>query len=145
MDSFGQKLIPFIVKHWWLVAAFVIVLVWLFVEEFRAKAGGSTVTPQKLTNLVNRQNAVVLDIRENSVFQSGHIVNSVNIPQKNFGQQNSKLEKYKQRDVIVVCNKGNSAVSAAKELRKAGFSNVHVLQGGINAWVSAGMPTVKGK
>lgn len=94
------------------------------------------------TRLINHQNAVVLDVREDSEFYAGHIPHSVHVP---LGQlaKHAELEKYKNRPVIAICRSGMRSGRACGVLRKNGFEQVYNLAGGITAWERANMPMEK--
>ena len=62
-----------------------------------------------------------------------------------FDPENKALAPAKSLPVVLVCQVGQTATTAAKRLRKAGFAQVAVLEGGIQAWQSADLPLVKGR
>jgi rhodanese-related sulfurtransferase len=95
------------------------------------------------THLINREDAVVLDVRSDGEFNQGHIVNAVNIPQKSVQEQLSKLEKYRNRPIITACRTGQIALGVSSTLRKNGFEQVYNLAGGLIAWEGANLPLVK--
>lgn len=139
-----EKILPFFARHWFLVLLFLIALVWLIFEESRSKGrGGSRLTPELTTQLINRENAVVLDIREAGFFNDGHITGALNIPLEQLDRSSNRLEKYKEKPVVIVCNTGQKAGSVMNKLRKQGYTKVYVLAGGITAWKNANMPLVK--
>jgi rhodanese-related sulfurtransferase len=93
--------------------------------------------------LINRQDAAIVDVREPGEFKSGHIPNSRNIPLGDMGNRTKELEKLKGKPILLVCASGNRSASAAGNLRKTGFEQVVALAGGMGAWQQAGMPTEK--
>ncbi|GEA10184.1 rhodanese-like domain-containing protein [Alteromonas sp. KUL49] len=96
------------------------------------------------TMLMNKNDAVVLDIRAAKEFKSGHILNARQLKPEEVREKNfKKLENAKDKPIIVVCAMGNQARGTASALSKAGFSNVSVLDGGMNAWTSASLPVSK--
>ena len=101
-----------------------------------------SVDPASAVNLMNRQDARVLDVREDSEWQQGHIPGAVHIPLGQLGSRLGELEAFKGADtpVVVVCRSGNRSGMAAVRLRKAGFESVYNLDGGTMAWQQAGMP-----
>ena len=101
------------------------------------------VTPTELTIKVNREDAVVLDIRTADDFKKGHITSARNIPLAQLSSQLPMLENNKNKPIIVVCQAGMSAQGAAKQLINAGFSQVAVLRGGMSKWLEASLPVVK--
>ena len=104
---------------------------------------GNEVGPLDAVQMINRRDAVVLDVREADEFAAGHVTNSRHIPLAQLAERLKSLEKFKSRPVIVNCRTGSRAASAAGILRKNGFSEVFTLRGGISAWQQAGMPLEK--
>jgi rhodanese-related sulfurtransferase len=141
--EFIEQLWHFLLNHWMLSSALLMVLILLFLEDARTRAGGGRLSPQDLTNLVNREQATVIDLRDTDSFAKGHIAGAVNVPQPAVANSIEKLKKYQEKAVILVDNAGNQALLIAAKLRKQGFKRVHCLQGGIMAWKDAGLPLTK--
>ncbi len=97
-------------------------------------------SPLAATLLMNREDAIVVDVREAAEWAAGHIANARHIPLGQLDKRLSELEKFKGRDVIVVCQSGNRSAGACRRLGKSGFEKVHNLAGGIAAWTDAGLP-----
>jgi rhodanese-related sulfurtransferase len=133
----------FIGNHAILVGTFAILLA-LFVRNEMSR-GGQTATAQELVNLVNRENALVLDVRDAGEFAEGHIVDALNIPHASVESRLTELEKYKGRPVAIVCKMGQHSGSAGTLLRKAGFERVLRLTGGMTEWRNQNLPVVKGR
>ncbi len=95
------------------------------------------------TQLINHKNALVLDVREQSEYDSGHVLNSKLIPLGKLNERLGELEKYRDRPIIVVCRSGQRSASACAFLGKKGFAQAHNLSGGIMAWQKAGLPLEK--
>lgn len=108
-------------------------------------SGVRRIGPAQLTALVNRDNALVLDLRAIGDFEKGHIAGAKNVQMSQFDPENKALAPAKSLPVVLVCQVGQTATTAAKRLRKAGFAQVAVLEGGIQAWQSADLPLVKGR
>jgi rhodanese-related sulfurtransferase len=106
-------------------------------------AGGDALTPATATLKMNREDAIVLDVRESSEWSSGHIPNARHITLSQLEKRLSEIEKFKSRPVIVCCATGNRSSSACKMLRQAGFEQVFNLGGGIAAWSEASLPITK--
>ncbi|HEX5804435.1 MAG TPA: rhodanese-like domain-containing protein [Azospira sp.] len=108
--------------------------------------GGARVTTSEATNLINREDAQVIDIRDAAEFSGGHLIGARNIPVVKFAERAADLEKMKGKPLIVCCETGLRGGKAAKELQKLGFDRVFNLDGGIAAWRKAGLPvTTKGE
>lgn len=104
----------------------------------RGRAGGSVTTTQAV-QLINHEDAVIVDVRPLASFQNGHIPHSRNIPLAEISEKAAKLPKDK--PILVTCDRGQIAVGGAARLRKAGLDRVMVIEGGLNAWIQAGLPT----
>ena len=136
-----ETLFEFLGNHPFLVGTFGVLLL-LFIKN-EASRGGASVSPQELVNLVNHEEALVLDVRESGEYSEGHIVKSLNIPHGSLTQRIAELNKYKEKPVVVTCKMGQNAGAAGTMLRKAGFANVSRLAGGIAEWRNQNLPVVK--
>ncbi|MFZ6845715.1 rhodanese-like domain-containing protein [Undibacterium sp. RuTC16W] len=104
---------------------------------------GAKVTQLQATQLINQGKTVVLDVREATEFATGHLQNAKNIPLAELPNRLKELEKSKSATIITVCERGIRSATAAGVLNKAGFEQVVSLEGGVAAWKSQGLPTVK--
>lgn len=95
------------------------------------------------TQLINHKNALVLDVREQSEFDAGHVVNSKLIPLVKLLERIGELEKYRERPIVAVCRSGQRSATACALLSKRGFDQVYNLNGGVMAWQKAGLPLEK--
>ena len=91
-------------------------------------------------NLINRENALVLDVRQQNEYDNGHVGNSRLISLGELKKRIGELEKYRNRPVVVMCRSGARSASGASLLSKSGFTKVYSLSGGIVAWQKASMP-----
>lgn len=107
--------------------------------------GFKALRPGELTALVNRDNALVVDLRPPADFDKGHIPGSKNVQMSQFDPENKQLAAARSLPVVLVCRSGQTAGTAASRLRKAGFERVHILDGGITAWQQADLPLAKGR
>ena len=101
--------------------------------------------PAALTALVNRDNALVVDLRLQADFEKGHIPGSKSVQLSQFDPENKQLAAARSLPVVLVCKAGQASADAARRLRKAGFERVYVLDGGIGAWQQADLPLAKGR
>ena len=123
----------------WVLAALVsgTMLLW---PLLRRGAGVSTL---EATQLINREDALVIDVRDADAFAKGHILGAKSIPLTDLARRASDLEKHKSKAVIISCQNGDRASGAAAILRQNGFSRVLPLNGGFAAWQQAGLPVEK--
>lgn len=129
----------FLAMQWPLVGALLVCFALLFVHENRR--GGETLSPQELVNLVNREQAVVVDVRDSKDYKAGHIVESLNIPFARLGERADELPKDK--PLVLVCKMGSHSGAAGKVLAKQGFDKIYRLRGGMLEWKASQLPMVK--
>ncbi len=135
--------LEFFIDNWYLFVALIVVLGMLVLDPIRQQASGlRKVSPLEMPQ-VTRNDSVILDVSEPADFNKGHIPNAVNMTLKTMQAGLGKLDKQKKKTVIVVCQAGNKAHSAARLLLKSGFENVYVLSGGMMAWRKENLPVVK--
>lgn len=140
-----DQLIEFTGNHTFLVAAFLVILTLLIWNLVTDPGSKGAVDALGATDLINRQDALVVDVRPMADFNKGHIINAVNIPMNGFKDQLKTLEKHKQRHLILSCRSGNQSGMACKILRQAGYEHVYNLRGGMMAWQSANLPISRSK
>ena len=133
----------FILNNMALVALFVasgIMLVW---PELTNLAGGGTqISTLEATRLMN-QGATVLDVRDAPEFASGHLPKARHIPMQELSKRVEEIGKHKDKPVIVTCRNGSRAGAASRFLKRAGFTAVYQLKGGLAAWQQASLPVEK--
>lgn len=101
------------------------------------------VQPADATRMINHENAVVLDVRDEKDYKSGHILNAIHVPMGLLEGQLGKLEKYRETPVIVCCRTGQVSQGSCTLLAKNGFAKLYNLRGGMMGWTGANLPTVK--
>lgn len=140
-----EELIAFASNNGMLSAVWVALVVMIVVTTIRIQMSPiKQISTQELTFLMNREEGVALDTRSEKDFKTSHILDSVSLTSEKITKNGFvSLEKYKAQPIIVVCSAGLSAVKVANDLMKAGFTRVSVLKGGMNAWLSAGLPVSK--
>jgi rhodanese-related sulfurtransferase len=139
-----EEYIQFIQQEWLLASIFVGLLVALLLLTWRERAiGASRVDPQQATHLINKEQGLVVDLRDNAAFLQGHIAGAKNIPHTRLAQSEQELAKYKEKPLILVCEMGRQSGPSGMALRKLGFTRVYMLAGGIQAWRAAGLPLTK--
>jgi rhodanese-related sulfurtransferase len=130
-----QRIVEYTTNHPALVAATVVVAIVTIVIEMRQRAHGSaTVSPNDVIKLTNSGGVLVLDVRERTQFESGHIIDSRHIPSAEIASRADSLKKYKEKPVVVYCDNGLASAGAARALRNQGDTNVATLRGGLRGW-----------
>ena len=137
-----DQILDFVTNYFLLVGGFVSLLVLFIANETRR--GGQSVSAQQLVNLVNRENALVLDVRDRKEFETGHIVDAVNVPFASLESRLKELQVHKGRPIVVACKIGQHSGAAGALLAGDGHEKVARLAGGMTEWRSAQLPVVKG-
>ena len=106
-----------------------------------ADAQSGTVSVQEAAAMSAQQHAIIVDVRENAEWQKQHIPNALHIPLGELDKRLPELAKYKDSAVITQCRSGKRSLQAANILKSAGFSQVYSMEGGLNAWQEAGLPS----
>ncbi|NOX43859.1 MAG: rhodanese-like domain-containing protein [Gammaproteobacteria bacterium] len=137
-----EQLNEFVINQWMLFAALIIILAML-VKSFVGLKGVVDINPAKAIQLINHEDAVVLDVRTEDEFKEGHVLNSMHIPVGLLENRIKEIEGHKSKPVIVNCRTGSRSVSACAVLRKQGFTSIYKLAGGVLAWKKANLPLSK--
>jgi rhodanese-related sulfurtransferase len=137
--------LEFLSQNWHLILTLIIILALLVLEPYLLKLSGiKPVSPLRVTQLVNHESAMVLDVCTSKEFGEGHIPDAVNLPLSNFASEaDTKIAKFKEKPVIISCRSGNRSKSAAKKLGKLGFKDIYILTGGNAAWQKEKLPMTK--
>lgn len=136
----------FITSNFALVALFVVSGAMLISPEL-ARLGFAGGSPQlgtlDATRLMNQNNSLVLDVRDAKDFAQGRLPRSRHIPLAELDGRIGELAKFKERPVLLTSPTGARSGGAARTLKKAGFTQVFQLKGGLAAWRGAGLPIEK--
>lgn len=136
-----QDFITFLGQHPFLTAGIASVVFLLLIVEFiRMKKTMGGLSPQAAIQLINHEHAMVIDIRDTASFKKGHIVHAHNMTPEAV-TSDKKMDKMKNKPLIIVCYAGVSSNGVVHQLNKKGFK-AHNLQGGMKAWYDAKLPTV---
>jgi rhodanese-related sulfurtransferase len=141
VQALVEQIFEFISNHYILVGAFLFLLVAFVINE--GKLGGAAITPTNLVNLVNREEAVLVDIRDTKEYSAGHIAGAVSMPVSSIDARIGELESYKEKPVVLVCKMGQHASATGRKLKALGFENVRRLSGGMAEWTASSLPMVK--
>ena len=138
-----DRLLEYAARHPLLVGGTVVLALALAAYEFsRARSGGQAVGPTEAVRLMN-QGAVLVDVRSQAEFDSGHILDARHVPQDQVAQAAETLKRFKDKVVIMSCESGMRSSAAARVLQAQGFTNVVNLRGGVQAWRAENLPLVK--
>ena len=141
-----DELLAFASRHAMYAIALVgITIALIYTEVAKLFRPYKVLRPATLTALINRENALVVDLSSTAEFEKGHIPGSRNVVPSQFDPDNKQLASARALPVVAVCRTGQASADAAKRLKKAGFEQVYWLDGGILAWQQADLPLAKGR
>ena len=133
--------IEFVTNHPFLFGGLLVVIVMCARTEYQQFFSGiKQLSPMEVTLLRNREQVVVLDVREDSAYAGGHLLSSKNIPMGVLDKRINELGEDKAKALVVVCEMGSKSIKAGKLLKKAGYQAVNSLSGGIAGWEKANLP-----
>jgi rhodanese-related sulfurtransferase len=139
-----ERLIEYAGHHTLLAAAAVVMALVVAAYEMRARAQNvAAASPQDVIRLMN-QSALVLDIRPQEAFASGHVTGARHMPSDQIATAGETLKKQKDKPIVVYCESGPLAASAVRQLVAQGFTKVFSLRGGLAAWRTDNLPLAKG-
>ena len=119
------------------------VIIFLEIRNFTQKF--TSVGPAAAISIINNENTVLLDVRENNELGQGVLNDAIHIPLSAINGRLSELDKYKNDSILVYCRSGNRSGSVCRTLTGRGFEKVYNLVGGIMAWQDAHLPISKDK
>lgn len=142
-----QEIMQFVSRHPILCIGWVVLLAAVLFTTFKGLVSKvKIITRGEATRLINKEDAVVVDLRQREDFRKGHIAGAVNLLPNDIKANNlGELEKSKSKPIIVVDGTGMQAQAPASELIKAGFERVYVLKDGVAGWSGENLPLVRGK
>jgi len=135
-----QLFFEFAAQQWILIAALMASIGMLIAHE--ARKAGPALSPQQAINLVNAEGGVFVDLRDAAAYKKGHIVDAIHLPAAKVEERKAELDAYRDKPVVLVCNMGQHAGTAAKQLRAAGFDRAFKMAGGMIEWSNLQLPTV---
>ncbi len=136
-----EHLNEFVTTNW------VMILMWFFllgmiINSF-IKSSYDISALQAVQLLSHEPGTVIVDVREDKEYQSGHIPDSIHIPLSALKGRVDELNRYKDKHIILSCRSGSRSGRACSILKKHGFENVHNLSGGVMAWEKENLPMKK--
>ena len=134
----------FVKSNIWLILIMVtsgLMLLWSFVGN--RLRGIRDVDCAGALQMINHKDALVLDVRENEEYKSGHLLNAKQIPLVKLRERIGEVERYRDGPIVVVCRSGQRSATACALLGREGYAQVYNLAGGVMAWQKANLPLEK--
>ena len=141
-----ERLIEFAGNHLFLVTLFISILTLLIWNMYGSAITGATlVEPAEVIRMINHEHAVILDIRSSTDYETGHVLNAINIPDTELNDRLKELGKYQKKPIVVCCANGALTGSIMRVLKTGGFEKVFGMKGGLTAWRNASLPVTREK
>jgi rhodanese-related sulfurtransferase len=102
------------------------------------------ISPREVEELISAGSVRLLDVRTPAEYETVHVRGSYNVPLDTLGEHAHEIRSHVQEPVVLVCQSGNRAQRAEEALRNAGMPQLHVLAGGMGAWIAGGLPAQRG-
>ena len=136
----------FIANHLFLCGMFAVLLTLLFGVEWKIQLQRMmSVTPAEAVQWMNRESALLLDVRTEADFRAGHLVSAKHFPAADWDKAARRWKQWQQKPIVLVGTTGRDCLKLAQKLKSEGFTTVKTLQGGIQGWLVAQLPTVTGE
>jgi rhodanese-related sulfurtransferase len=132
-----DRYLDFILNHY-ILSLSLAVVTYLLIQELLDTAFKKfeVISPLLAVAKMNDADTLVIDVRDEPEFIHGHIEQALNIPLGKLPERLSSIEDHKKKPVLIACQTGTRSASAGKILTKAGFEQVFVITGGMQAWVN---------
>ena len=141
-----SQYIEFVTNHWDLFLALAIILAMLMGNTLGSRLRGyKQIEASDAVRILNHEESVMLDVREDSEVAEGMILDAIHIPLGKLADRMDELANSREKAIIVSCRSGHRSAAACAKLRKEGFETVYNLRGGVMAWQNAGLPLQKKK
>ena len=140
-----EKFPIFVINHPYLFSLLFVILTLLIWNIFGGMVGGvKLLTADEATQLINREDAELIDIRSQKEFENGHIINAKNFSLHELPEKLNKYRKNNSKGIIFYCSNGSVSLKEAQKLVKQGEEMIYCLRGGITSWTNANLPLTKG-
>ena len=132
----------FLFENIFLVGLIIISGVLLFFPKVLSR-DNKVLGSKEVTLLINREPAMLVDVRSEADFKAGHITNAINIPLDQIEVQINKITSNSKKNIIVYCQKGVRSAQAFRLLNKLGLPKLYTIEGGLDAWLKNNLPIIE--
>jgi rhodanese-related sulfurtransferase len=134
--------LDFLFENIFLVGLIIISGVLLFFPKVLSR-DNKVLGSKEVTLLINRESAMLVDVRSEADFRAGHITNAINIPLDQIEVQINKITSNSKKNIIVYCQKGVRSAQAFRLLNKLGLPKLYTIEGGLDAWLKNNLPIIE--
>jgi rhodanese-related sulfurtransferase len=135
-----ENLLKFIIENWMLIAVALGSGALLVLPVLQGLMD-SGLSPNLVVQLINKERALLVDVREESEFKVEHIVNSQHVPLSELESRLPQVHKNKATPLVLVCASGIRSAKAVQIAKKLGYQEAHSLSGGLKSWKEVNLPT----
>ena len=132
----------FLFENIFLVGLIIISGVLLFFPKVLSR-DNKVLGSKEVTLLINREPAMLVDVRSEADFRAGHITNAINIPLDQIEVQINKITSNSKKNIIVYCQKGVRSAQAFRLLNKLSLPKLYTIEGGLDAWLKNNLPIIE--
>ena len=132
----------FLFENIFLVGLIIISGVLLFFPKVLSR-DNKVLGSKEVTLLINREPAMLVDVRSEADFRAGHITNAINIPLDQIEVQINKITSNSKKNIIIYCQKGVRSAQAFRLLNKLGLPKLYTIEGGLDAWLKNNLPIIE--
>ncbi len=130
----------FLTDYWYYsFPLFMTIILW---SRYEMNRGGNKISCSDLTKLVNKNSALLIDLRSSDEFNKGHIANSLNMPHDDFKNYSHQIPPDLDKPIVLICSMGRQSGNIGESLRKDKYTNINILSGGIMTWQQDGLPLI---
>jgi rhodanese-related sulfurtransferase len=141
-----ERSLEFVSNHWMLASGHFIVSLLLLQDLFDTLTRRyKTTSPTGAVALLNRDDVLLIDVREPHEYAASHIDGARHIPLVRLKDALYEFENHKNSPIIVYCQQGTRSKEACKQMSKQGFTQIYDLSGGMLSWEDAKLPVTKKK
>jgi rhodanese-related sulfurtransferase len=106
----------------------------------------AVLTPEALEEMIALEPRTrILDVRTPGEYESVHIRGAYNVPLDELADYATEIRSNVSDPVVLVCQSGARARKVEEALLRCSMTNLHVLDGGVNAWVGSGRSATRGR
>jgi rhodanese-related sulfurtransferase len=137
-----ENLVEFVVNYWWIgLLAFGLIIL-LFAKRLGNTFGGGVIEIKaaQAVELIEQQQAILIDLAEKTTFEKGHIPGALSMPGVTFIDGTVMPLKDNSKPIILIPMKGLIPMPVIQHLESEGVPVIYILKGGLNAWKQAGFP-----
>lgn len=136
MDGFSEL----VAHYWWLALVLISLLIFVSAKKMSKFFGGDAVevNAAQVIDLIQHQQAILIDLAEKSVFEKHHVLGAVSMPGITFINGTAKLEDTS-KPIILLPMKGLFPMPVVQFLYSEGVTKLYLFKGGVSEWKAAGL------